>query len=35
VPGVPNRHATPEDFMARYGSDDELHEMTRKLLGET
>jgi hypothetical protein len=35
VPGIPNRHATPEEFKARYGSDDELHELTCRLLGET
>ena len=35
VPEIPNRHATPEEFKARYGSDDELHELTCRLLGET
>ncbi len=35
VPGIPNRHATPEEFRERYGSDQELHELTRRLLGES
>lgn len=29
------RHATPEEFKARYGSDDDLHELTCRLFGET
>lgn len=35
IPGILNRHATPEEFKARYGSDDELYDLTRRLLGET
>jgi hypothetical protein len=34
VPGVLNRHKNPIEFAARYGSDDELHHLTKKLLGE-
>ena len=34
VPGIPNRHGTPEVFEEKYGSDGELHLMTCAMLGE-
>ena len=34
VPGIPNRHATPIEFAARYGTDDDLYLKTCQLLGE-
>lgn len=34
VDGIPNRHKNSVEFRAWYGTDDELCEMTEKLLGE-
>lgn len=34
MPGILNRHRDPIEFAERYGSDDELHELTCRLLGE-
>jgi hypothetical protein len=34
IPGIPNRHATPKEFEARYGSDAFLCTLTEKMLGE-
>lgn len=34
IPGIPNRHATPEAFRNKFGTDEELHKLTKQMLGE-
>lgn len=32
IPGVPNRHGTPKEFIEKYGTDQELFERCQEIL---